>query len=320
MSLDYDHSASRESLLLSKKWRLESGKEPKAFGSSTTRFELDELSPNPGVGSYNIDHENSLIRRTPSVSKRGDYASKSLRLTPQPINHVPGPGQYNLPDLSYLEPWQRRPSTAFVASGKGRVPFPDPNPYPGPSDYYINFNPGESPILKKKISATFASKSGRDSFFDALSPAPPASKYWVQNSSLGANHDVAWHKSTFVRMQQIGYDNQVPGCHRYFDDRVSYEKKSMRSCGNYRGKLMGKQYESPVEAVHTFGADKERFKDSVYGRLDLKALIPGPGTYDDIHRSAKERAKSARVTTAFSPTRLKSIQADGSVQVDSRNA
>lgn len=26
---------------------------------------------------------------------------------------------------------------------------------------------------------------------------------------------------------------------------------------------------------HTFGANKDRFKDSVYGRLDLKAEIPG---------------------------------------------
>ena len=30
---------------------------------------------------------------------------------------------------------------------------------------------------------------------------------------------------------------------------------------------------------HTFGADKDRFKHSFMGRLDLKAEIPGVGTY-----------------------------------------
>ena len=31
---------------------------------------------------------------------------------------------------------------------------------------------------------------------------------------------------------------------------------------------------------HTFGADKDRFKHSFMGRLDLKAEIPGVGTYN----------------------------------------
>ena len=296
MNLNYSHSASMASLKETYNSRKAAASIPKSFGSTAVRFHLDDLCPSPGVGSYSISKENPLIKETPSNSLKGSYSSKSLRLTPHKDKRVPGPGSYNLPELSYLEPHQRRPSTAFVASGKGRVPFPDPNPYPGPSDYVINHDPGVSPILRKKISATFASKSGRNSFFDNVSPAPPAGTYKLDKSSLSANHDVAFHKSTFVRMQQIGYDNKVPGPHRYFDDRAETDnrRKSLRTVGNFRGTHIGKLNEKGVRFEHTFGADKDRFKDSVYGRLDLKAQIPGPGAYDDINRYAKERAKSYR--------------------------
>jgi hypothetical protein len=75
--------------------------------------------------------------------------------------------------------------------------------------------------------------------------------------------------------------------------------RSLRSVGNYRGKLKGKLNERPA-TTHTFGADKDRFKNSAFGRLDLIAEIPGPGTYnlqgdsisENIHRKL-ERAATA---------------------------
>ena len=67
---------------------------------------------------------------------------------------------------------------------------------------------------------------------------------------------------------------------------------------------------------HTFGADKERFKNSIFGRLDLAAEIPGkmpliffswnrfqidnlhvaPGCYDDIFRYSINRGRGRTST------------------------
>lgn len=41
----------------------------------------------------------------------------------------------------------------------------------------------------------------------------------------------------------------------------------------------GKQNESKSSTIHTFGADTDRFKHSILGRLDLAAASPGPGWY-----------------------------------------
>ena len=62
-------------------------------------------------------------------------------------------------------------------------------------------------------------------------------------------------------------------------DAIDEARKSMRTAGNYRGRYLGKQNDSRAPALHTFGADKDRFKNSFCGRLDLAALIPGPGSY-----------------------------------------
>lgn len=43
--------------------------------------------------------------------------------------------------------------------------------------------------------------------------------------------------------------------------------------------FLGKQNETPSSSLHTFGSDKDRFKHSFCGRLDLKALEPGPLDY-----------------------------------------
>ena len=57
----------------------------------------------------------------------------------------------------------------------------------------------------------------------------------------------------------------------------------------------------PFDPIHSFGADTDRFKDTYFGRLDLKAQIPGPEAYDDIFRYSKESDKSHRVPSPTSP-------------------
>ena len=44
----------------------------------------------------------------------------------------------------------------------------------------------------------------------------------------------------------------------------------------------GKQNEKKSPAIHTFGADTDRFKHSILGRLDLAAETPGPGWYSPL--------------------------------------
>ena len=78
-------------------------------------------------------------------------------------------------------------------------------------------------------------------------------------------------------------------------------------------KPVGKQNEIPSATLHTFGADKDRFKDSIYGRLDLQELQPGPGAYDLRDSFVVPTSIEAnRCTSAFrslSPNRQSTLKA-----------
>eukprot|EP01038_Epipyxis_sp_PR26KG_P008481 gene8481-11464_t len=291
MQFHYDHNSRLAETQKKRDARKQYLSVTSGFGSTTTRFPFDTKtsSCNPGVGTYTLipSHSTTLLLDSPSISKKGKgngFASKTIKLKPVVDSGVPGPNAYKIQSIGESEKSinSNRPSTAFVSSGKGRVPFDPPKPVPGPSDYYINYDPGRSKILTNKTSATFASKSLRDSMYDVVSPAPPVGKYNVLESpKISVLVDFS-KNANFVRFDHIGKDNEVPGPHRYFDDRevLEVKRKSLRTVGNYKGKLLGKLNERPSTVMHTFGADKDRFKNSVFGRLDLKALIPGPGTYD----------------------------------------
>jgi len=110
-----------------------------------------------------------------------------------------------------------------------------------------------------------------------MTDAPGIGKYSLPDDIAHVN-TFAWSKSTYKRFQEFGRDNNVPSPTRYFSDEpVQIENR--RIVGNFKGPYMGKQNESPSAALHTFGADKDRFKHSFCGRLDLKAMEPGPGEY-----------------------------------------
>lgn len=397
--LDYDHRRVVSPLKVVQERRDTHGFQP-AFGSSSIRFHLNELTPNPGVGEYDT-HVSSVLKKTPSFSQRGfgAFSSKQKRCDLFKEKDVPGPAHYKLQSLGYLSPDQQRPSTGFIPSGNGRVPFPPPKNIPGPSDYWINHDPGRSPILTRKRSATFESVTTRDSFFDKMSPAPGPGKYKSERANklvFPANSagDIDMRKNSVVdRFDHIGKDNQVPGVHAYFQrpyidphnppstpsspasrsrpgtshstsspsllpglgsgvvnggasgvfseafgerpsspatrkvlvrtgSTTSYvlnegeldlcshhynndKKPSLRTVGNFRGRHLGKMNQVPI-VTHTFGADKDRFKNSVFGRLDLAAQIPGPGTYDypltlEVEaKKLKDRARTA--SEAVRPT------------------
>lgn len=70
-------------------------------------------------------------------------------------------------------------------------------------------------------------------------------------------------------------------------------RENARTVGAHRGvQWLGKSNDKPIATLHTFGADKDRFKHSFMGRLDLKAEIPGVGSYD-MPSFAKKRPKTS---------------------------
>ncbi len=326
-----------------------------AFGATTERF-VEQLTIVPGVGRYNLNDvngESNLIKRTPSLSKRGyvaSFVSKAPKLSFIEDKGTPGPCSYDIYQgtLSVSPAGEGRPMTAFIPSGNGRVPFPPPNKVPGPAAYVIHPDPGTSPILRAKASATFESKSKRESFIkindvpsaakykphlvppDALSSPPrrirtvngdlapppgepplraPGSPLPISEPKIPLKGDIVFYKSTYTRFQDIGKDNKVPGPQRYFTDSMEkdyFPEKELRSSGTYRGKYIGKLQGEKKRPPHTFGADLDRFKDSVYGRLDLKALIPGPGTYfDDLNFFSSINAGGSPTT---SPRRMSPVK------------
>lgn len=289
------------------------------FGTSSGRFE-SHATFTPGVGRYNLtpEHQSSLLIESPSVSKRGfkgSFASKTPKFSPTRDSGVPGPNSYSLERTSISSagspgsPGSRAQgsthSAAFSPSGKGRVPFPDPNPYPGPNSYVLHENPGVSPLLLYKASSSFISQSKRDSFMrksDTPSPVTYKPGFPVEKIE-GFRSDIQWSKSPSIRFQDLGKDNAVPGPQRYFNpavDAVLYSpERSLRSIGKstnyssimyltrygmhdslgtYRGPYVGKQSErAPI--LPTFGVTKDRFQGSFCGNLADAAEKPGPGQY-----------------------------------------
>lgn len=132
------------------------------------------------------------------------------------------------------------------------------------------------------------------------SGVPNAGKYNLSGTETVPIPAFFWSRSTYKRFQNMGMDNKVPGPGAYFDKKINekreeeFLKSNARVVGALRGvKYLGKQNDKPVSAIHTFGADKDRFKHSFMGRLDLKAEIPGPGSYNDSVGSLSRRPKTS---------------------------
>ena len=254
--------------------------ESKAFGVSSKRFNHSKNN-NPGPSYYY--KKTSLQKSDLSVSKRGfgnGFASKADKIAYPKNNGIPGPASYKLAQLGEgIEG-----GIKFATSGSN-VSKLAPQSIPGPNSYKIKgyHEMVWAPHMLKKSTAAFSSNSKRDSFIKDKSDIPGPGDYNIKEGATRVNKTFAWSKSKGERFA----DNeraQTPGPADYFLSEFDMEeieraRLSLRSAGNFRGKYLGKQNASKAPALHTFGADKERFKNSFYGRLDIQALIPGPGSY-----------------------------------------
>jgi len=252
-----------------------------SFGCSSKRFECSTTNlPGPGYYSPDIVSKTSLLAEGPSFPKGGygnAFLSKVKKLNLiggiydiPGCRNKPGPGEY------YKEREPDGREIKFTTSGKGRVPFDDLPKTPSSFDYYPQYKPGSPKLLLRKESATFCSNSEKIPN-PYMTDAPGIGKYTLPDDIAHVN-TFAWSKSSHKRFQDFGKDNHVPSPTRYFSDEPVHVDNH-RNVGAFKGPYLGKQNETPSAALHTFGADKDRFKHSFCGRLDLKANEPGPLDY-----------------------------------------
>jgi len=247
------------------------GKAPKL------RWDLDE---NPGVNSYDI--------YGPKPLKGLGFSTVKLKSIFDKRTGTPGPNSYNLEvDVS-----KRTRGCRFVESNAERTPFGKPQPIPGPNSYIVQL-PREAPRLRHMKSASFRSASKRDSEFTKMGPGPGIGRYVLQTLnkwSQPKNFNPAIHtfgpiKDRFANSFQgnLAMSAEVPGPGMYSIDAKSFQR--IRQPTPVPGKrlcktmYLGKQNEIGNKP-HTMGADKDRFKNSIYGRLDLAAESPGVGEYN----------------------------------------
>ena len=159
---------------------------------------------------------------------------------------------------------------------------------PGPNSYQIkNIKEYKPQRIKKLNSASLRSESRRDSEFTKMTPGPGIGKYsiagqdaWDKPKNLNRNiHTFGPIKDRFANSFQGNMDviREIPGPGKYHPELIVKPKTA--TIGGRKSKYLGKQNEIGVKP-HTFGADKDRFKDSMYGRLSDIAKIPGTGSYD----------------------------------------
>lgn len=138
------------------------------FGVYYVIFNVLRQSDVPGPGCYETQPE-PYIKQSPSLSKKGysnAFVSKAYRLRSVYKNDLEiGPGEYDFHPYDRIKD-MRKDRIAFLPNGdrNGRVPFPDPLPTPGIGEYDIHIGPGEYDRSKKLKSATFRSRSKRDSY------------------------------------------------------------------------------------------------------------------------------------------------------------
>jgi len=201
---------------------------------------------------------------------------------------TPGPNSYNLEvDVS-----RRARGCRFVQSGAERTPFDKPQPVPGPNSYLVQL-PREAPRLRHLRSASFRSESKRDGEFTKAGPGPGVGRYVLQTAnswSQPKNRNAAVHtfgpiKDRFANSfhGDLAASAAVPGPGMYDVNKRSFQRLRQPTPvpGQRLRKTMflGKQNEIGNKP-HTMGADKDRFKNSIYGRLDLAADSPGVGEYN----------------------------------------
>ena len=111
----------------------------------------------------------SYVKEGPSISKKGysnAFISNQYRLKSVIRNDIHlGPGDYDYNPYNRLDDMTKdRISFIQADNGQGRVPFTPPLPNPGVGEYDVHIEPGEFSRTKSLKSASFSSKSGRNSY------------------------------------------------------------------------------------------------------------------------------------------------------------
>lgn len=246
--------------------------------SKEDRF-IEPYNEVPGPAAYAEDVDR------PKTTSGGRIGTAVLPSSLSPLNTNPGPNSYQIQDDV-----SKRSRGGHIGKGGGkRQPFPTPPPTPGPNAYKLKYaQEYVPPRLKRKLMGSFASRSKRDSFIGKVPEGPGIGKYSVPTGNRWERpsyvrlpegfHTFGANVSRYIYMGNLNHSASIPG-------PGSYEVKAMGVPPRLSGsrsvpRLLGKQFEKGVMPEHTFGADKDRFKDSAFGRLDLAALSPGPNAYD----------------------------------------
>jgi hypothetical protein len=187
--------------------------EQKGFGSTDKRFQ-SVLSEVPGPSSYPNLYEDVMVRRSPSVSKKGFLSSKAPQRPDGFSPDTPGPGHYSIPGIGTVK-LTGAGTAAFLPNGQnGRIPFDKPHDYPGPLAYEVNYDSKLTtwaPVsLRRLSSASIRSGSNRESFLKCFSDSPGIGEYNVSDTKTTVQKAALWSKSTLPQRADI-LDNKVPG-------------------------------------------------------------------------------------------------------------
>ncbi len=260
---------------------------------------------NPGPADYDIPSftQSPKYKQRPSTSfiQSGD----GKRVPFAPPNDYPGPSDYHINYFPGKSPLLIHKKSATFESVTDRNSFFDQvSPSPPPGKYRIE---RADKIYKSASGDINFAKSSREERFNHIgrdNHVPGPHTYFqtpVQYSPGKSVHGQDNTNRSPPRSPSRGVDSQ----HSLHEGSITddHTVKSLRSVGGqHRGKLLGKQNERAAP-MQTFGADKDRFKNSTFGRLDLIAEIPGPGSYNlchdgpiDVMLRRSERASTASAT------------------------
>lgn len=238
-----------------------------------------ELLSTPGVNSYDISSGQGKTLK----SNGGKFSNVFLKSIFHPRNDHPGPNSYDTE-----VPVEKRTTGIKFVTGKAGSSLLPADQTPGPNSYQIKpIKEYKPPRIRKLNSASLRSASRRDSEFSKKTPGPGIGKYSVAGADpflipKNRNRDIHTfgpEKDRFANSFQgnMAKIREVPGPGKYHPELIV--KPMTAPTGGRKSKYLGKQNEIGVKP-HTFGADKDRFKDSMYGRLSDIAKIPGTGSYD----------------------------------------
>lgn len=274
--------------------------------STLERF-IEPYNEIPGPAAYDTTR--------PQTRSGGKIGKSTLPSSLAPLNNNPGPNSYRVSNPNH----RINGGIRFQAGGKGRVPFPDPPPTPGPNSYRIK-HPGQPIRLRRKVMGAFASGSKRDSFIGKVPEGPGIGRYTVPTGNrwelpsyvkLPPNfHTFGANVSRYIYMGNLNHSASIPGPGAYEIKGMGVKRPSTgpqeSRSQTPKPRALGKQFERGVMPEHTFGADKDRFKDSFCGRLDLIRLYPGPCAYDVVASQAALESHAAAGATSRPASPLQS--------------